>query len=329
MNDSRSGAVSSPHLRRGLLLSAAAMGLIIWLQWSAGSADVRDRQSLQPKLSPRHASGSHVTTPVSVRLPGGTFRMGAMDSGAGDQSPVHRVELPEFLLDSTHVTNRQFARFVKATGHVTTAERRGWSMVFDPESGRWKKTTGAHWRQPIGAESSIAGRDDYPVVQVSWFDASAYASWVGKRLPTEAEYEYAARSGLADSPYPWGRELQPEGRPLANYWQGWFPQTDAGEDGYRGLSPVGAFPANRYGLYDVVGNAWCWCSDWYQADYYAASRQYAPRGPASGEHRVRRGGSWLSAANYGDGLRVSYRDHAAPEEADNQTGIRCAKSLVR
>lgn len=260
------------------------------------------------------------------RIPGGEFTMGGVDPAFPDQRPLHPVRLPSFWFDATLVTNAQFARFVEATDYQTTAERRGWSMVFDRDARAWQRVAGATWRRPFGPESSIVGREDRPVVQVSWFDASAYAVWAGKRLPTEAEYEFAARSGLIDCDYPWGRDLNPAGRPTANYWQGRFPEADAAEDGFTGPSPVRAFPPTRYGLSDMAGNVWCWCSDWYDAQYYAGSRRHAPRGPADGRERVRRGGSWLSAVHYGDGLRVYYRGHGMPDEATNDVGFRCARN---
>ena len=260
------------------------------------------------------------------RIPAGEFVMGGVDPSFPDQRPLHRVRLPAFWLDATPVTNAQFAQFVEATDYQTTAQRRGWSSVFDPASKTWRRVANASWRRPLGPDSSIVGRERQPVVQVSWLDASAYAAWAGKRLPTEAEYEYAARSGLVDCDYPWGRDLNPDGRPAANYWQGRFPQADAGEDGYVGLAPVDAFPPTRYGLSDMVGNVWCWCSDWYGPEYYGESSGRQPRGPAEGHERVRRGGCWRSATHYGDGLRVYHRGHGPPHEATNDVGFRCARS---
>lgn len=309
-----------PRRRRRLLivLGLAAVGLALWFNRRHPTG-----LSEQPAARP-------VALPTAmVTLPAGEFIMGADLGGFADQRPAHVVAIPSFQLDGTPVTNRQFARFVQQTGHVTTAQRRGWSLVFDTEAAAWRRVDQADWQHPSGPNSSIAGRQHYPVVQVSWFDASAYAAWAGKRLPTEAEYEYAARGGLADCDYPWGRELKPGGSCQANFWQGWFPLADAAQDGFAGLSPVDAFPPNRYGLHDMAGNVRCWCADWYAPDYYARNENFAPTGPIRGEHRVRRGGSWLSAANYGDALKVAYRDHAPPDEATNHTGFRCAASTDR
>lgn len=276
------------------------------------------------------------TSPVAIRvaggmarLPGGRFAMGSPDATDRDQRPVHQVALPGVWLDTREVTNRHFAQFVELTKHKTTAERRGRSLVFDPALGTWKEVAGASWRHPRSAEDSLVGKEDYPVVHVSWYDAAAFAAWAGKRLPTEAEYEYAARAGLSDCLYPWGRELAPDGFRRANGWQGWYPQEDRGHDRSKGLSRVGAYPPNRWGLYDMAGNVWCWCADWYAADYYGQSASRNPTGPSNGLERVRRGGSWLSSANHDGALLVAHRDHAPPETTTNHTGFRCARDAER
>ncbi len=263
-----------------------------------------------------------------VRLRGGPFDMGNPRPAEADQRPIHRVQLDPFWLDATPVTNRQFRKFVEQTQFKTSAQRRGRSLVFDRETGSWREMPGAEWTHPDGPDSSLAGKEDYPVVQVSWFDAVVYAAWAGKRLPTEAEYEYAARGGLSDCPYPWGRELTPAGEYLANFRQGGLPQRDHGADGFRSRSPVRNFPANRWGFFDMAGNVWNWCADWYASDYYGQSLPPNPRGPTSGPGRVRRGGSWLSTANLNGSLRVGHRDHASPGEATNHTGFRCARSIA-
>ncbi len=206
------------------------------------------------------------------------------DASAGDVQPAHEVSLPDFHLDVQEVTYRQFADFVAATGHRTLAERKGKAWVFDPRKRSWVETAGASWRQPDG-QTAVNDLPDLPVVQVSWFDASAYARWAGKRLPTEAEWEHAARGGLTDSDYPWGREPMPQGRYEANFWQGWFPDQDLGADGFSGPAPVRSFRSNRYGVYDMAGNVWEWCADWYAADYYQYGPQKNPTGPARNHAR--------------------------------------------
>jgi sulfatase modifying factor 1 len=262
-----------------------------------------------------------------VRLAGGEFLMGTPRPSPDDQRPVHRVELAPFWIDATHVTNDQFAEFVADTGHRTTAEERGWSLTFNRDAGSWDETPGVNWQHPTGKDSSLAGKENYPVVHVSWFDAVAYAAWAKKRLPTEAEYEFAARGGLNDAPYTWGRELTPGNQLSANYWQGKFPLINLQQDGYLEVSPTRKFPANRYGLYDMAGNVCSWCSDWYAADAYGLHLKANPVGPDSGSERVLRGGSWHSTAEKGAGLHVGDRDHAQPDETSSRIGFRCARDV--
>ena len=271
-----------------------------------------------------------------VWIPGGEFSMGCLDprdlphggpDAMADARPIHRVRVDGFWIDRVEVTNDQFAAFVQATGYVTVAERTptaaefpgapaenlvAGSVVFTPPSQPvpldnhyrwWSYVKGACWRHPEGPSTSIEGRGSYPVVHVAYEDAEAYARWAGKRLPTEAEWEFAARGGLAGQPYAWGDAFQPDGRWMANTWQGQFPLKDTTEDGFAGIAPVAQFPPNGYGLHDMAGNVWEWCSDWYRPDGYvpiAAEGGVAhnPRGPSSSfdpaepgqAKRVHRGG---------------------------------------
>ncbi len=255
-------------------------------------------------------------------IKGGMFRMGAND-GTPHEAPVHPVTVKAFWMDKREVTVAEFARFVRATGYKTEAEKFGWSGMFDVRARGWAKADGANWQHPDGPLSQA--RPDEPVTQVSWNDAVAYAKWAGKRLPTEAEWEYAARGGLAGKTYAWGDAKRPRGRPVANWWQGDFPQKNTGEDGYVGRAPAGRFPPNGYGLYDMSANVWEWCADWYDASYYAKSPRANPRGPANGQERVLRSGSWLCADNFCTNYRVAGRSHATPDSGLNNLGFRCAR----
>ncbi len=257
-----------------------------------------------------------------VRIPGGRFAMGAAH-GAPYEGPVHEVELGPFWLDRTEVTVAAFARFVDATGYRTDAERIGWSGVFDLAHGEWGRVDGADWRHPEGPGSTADPAE--PVVQVSWSDAARFAAWAGKRLPTEAEWERAARGGLAGKTYAWGDDLRPGGRYVANFWQGRFPARNEGADGFVRRAPVARFPPNGYGLYDVAGNVWQWVADWWDPSYYAASPTRDPRGPAAGSERVIRGGSWMCAENYCRGYRVAARSHTPPDSGLDNLGFRCAR----
>jgi formylglycine-generating enzyme required for sulfatase activity len=253
---------------------------------------------------------------------GGRFLMGT-DDALPVEAPVHQVLVKDFWIDPHTVTVVEFAQFVEATGYKTESETLGWSGVFDVEAGSWKKVNGANWLHPEGPSSSASVRE--PVTQVSWNDAAAYATWAKKRLPTEAEFEYAARGGLTEKKYAWGNELSPQGRYQANWWQGHFPDRNTGADGFMGRAPVGSFPANGYGLYDMTGNVWEWCADRFSEDYYRVSPAANPQGPNSGEDRVIRGGSWLCSDNYCTGYRVAARNHTAPDTGLNNLGFRCVR----
>ncbi len=302
------------------------------------------------------------TPPKMVRVPGGTFIMGRND-GPEDERPAHEVTVAPFDMDETEVTNSQFAAFVKATGYITVAEQtpdakkypdapkeklvagsavfypceasfdpRSWGTPFPPW---WRYVPQADWRRPEGKGTNLKGRGNYPVVQICYEDALAYAKWAGKRLPTEAEWEYAARGGLVEKPFCWGEARNGEGgKWYANAFQGKFPQEDTGADGFKGLAPVKQFPANGFGLYDMSGNAWEWCSDWYSPQYYAESPRENPKGPehglaydADGAQRVRRGGSFLCDDSYCKRYLPSARDKNPADSAANHTGFRCVKDV--
>ncbi|MFI6737573.1 formylglycine-generating enzyme family protein [Nonomuraea sp. NPDC050451] len=277
-----------------------------------------------------------------ARLPGGRFRMGS-DGAEGfpsdGEGPVRTVELSPFLIDRCAVTNDDFSGFVAETGYVTETERIGWSYVFVRFLNRelrrisprpevtpwWAAVRGADWRHPEGPGSGLDDRGDHPVVHVSWHDADAYARWAGKRLPTEAEWEYAARGGHDQRRYPWGDELTPGGRHMANIWQGRFPVTNTAEDGYAGTAPAHAFPPNDFGLHNMAGNVWEWCADWWGTDHPAQERN--PVGPRSGTDRVTRGGSYLCHDSYCNRYRVAARSHNTPDSSGGNTGFRCARDL--
>ncbi len=280
-----------------------------------------DRSGAAPPTTAPATTAPATADDGAVSIPGGTFWMGTND-GFAYEGPAHEVTVKPFKLDRHEVTVAQFARFVAATGYKTEAEGFGWSGVFDIAKREWIKGDGADWRRPEGPGSKA--RDDEPVCQVSWNDAAAYAKWAGKRLPTEAEWEYAARGGLKHKTYAWGDDLRPGGKVVANWWQGLFPEKDTGEDGFRNRAPIGSFAANGYGLLDMSGNVWEWCADWYADDYYRTSPKENPTGPATGENRTIRGGSWMCSENYCNNYRVAGRSKTTPDTALNNLGFRCA-----
>ncbi len=278
-----------------------------------------------------------------VELPGGSFLMGT-DSDEGfpedGEGPVREVTVDSFRIDKTTVTNSEFSEFIQATGYKTEAERFGWSFVFHlflppklkkkdlespPQTPWWKAVEGAYWRRPEGPDSSIANRMDHPVVHVSWNDARAYCKWAGKRLPTEAEWEYAARGGLKQNTFPWGNELRPNGAHHCNIWQGDFPDTNTEEDGYAGTAPVHRFPANGYGLYQVAGNVWEWCRDWFSATYPMLKISDNPGGPDDGSAKTIRGGSYLCHHSYCNRYRVAARTANTPDSSTGNMGFRCVQ----
>lgn len=304
-----------------------------------------------------------------VFIPGGTFEMGAdNDQASPDEFPKHRVQVSSFFMDVTEVTNAAFRKFVEATGYITTAEKKpDWeelkkslppgsqkpadsimvaaSLVFKPGKGPvdlndysqwWNWVAGASWKHPQGPGSDINGKDNYPVVHVSWDDAMAYCKWAGKRLPTEAEWEFAARGGLVNNIYPWGNEPVNAGMPKCNSWEGKFPYLNEKKDGFIKSAPVRSYLPNSYGLYDMAGNVWEWCSDWYNADYYSTLKGQLtinPHGPATSNDpqdpyapkRSLRGGSFLCNEAYCTGYRVARRMKSSPDTGLEHTGFRCAR----
>ncbi|WP_058185757.1 formylglycine-generating enzyme family protein [Terracidiphilus gabretensis] len=301
-------------------------------------------------------------------IPGGEFSMGAQGmagmnevgmNATRDSSPIHRTYVDGFYIDKTDVTNAEFTRFVRATGYVTVAERKpdakdypgaspenlvAGSVVFAPPDHPvplnnhfqwWTYIPGANWRHPDGPQSSIIGKDNYPVVHIAYEDAEAYARWAGKRIPTESEWEFAARGGLSGKPYVWGDEFRPKGKWMANTFEGHFPDSNSGDDGYTATSPVEKFPPNGYGLYDMAGNVWQWTSDWYRPDYYtqlaAQGIAYNPLGPTTAydptepghSKKVQRGGSFLCTDQYCSRYMVGTRGKGDVDTGTNHLGFRC------
>jgi formylglycine-generating enzyme required for sulfatase activity len=298
-----------------------------------------------------------------VWIPGGVYWRGNDTASHRDSRPWHQVQVDGFWMDVTTVTNAKFSQFVAATHYVTVAERTpkaedypnvpvenlvAGSAVFSPPRGPvplddhyrwWAYVHGASWRHPEGVASDLKGRESHPVVHVAFEDALAYCKWAGKRLPTEAEFELAARGGLDRNRYAWGNELRPDGKWMANIWQGRFPIENTREDGFRATAPVGTFAANRFGLSDMAGNVWQWCSDWYRHDYYgtlAKRPQPAgnPQGPSDSvdpaepgvAKRVIRGGSFLCTDQYCTAYEAGARGKTAPDTGANHLGFRCVKS---
>jgi formylglycine-generating enzyme len=336
-----------------------------------GTSDTPGAASSPVSAPPKSAAPGAWTNDM-VWIPGGTFSMGAED-GQADEKPVHQVSVDGFWMDKTEVTNEQFEKFVRATGYITISERKPnpqdfpgvpeenlvpGSIVFLPPSLAdinreradgglepvtefpmnnhfiwWTYGRGANWRHPEGADSDIRGREKHPAVHIAWDDAVAYCKWAGKRLPTEAEWEYAARGRLDRKPYLWGDERTPNGKWLANVWQGRFPNENTLEDGFRGTAPVASFPPNGCGLYDMAGNVWEWCADWYLPDYYAHSPAKNPPGPDTSYDpnepnvmkRVQRGGSFLCADVYSTGYKPAYRMKNSPDTGMQHVGFRCVK----
>ncbi len=356
-----SGAV----LASGLILLAVCDSSL-----AAHAGDSTNSASFGPTI-PNRAISPRTAPPGMVWISGGEFSMGAHDppdmdevgmKATKDARPIHRVYVDGFFMDKTDVTNAEFAKFVKATGYVTVAERKpraedfpgappenlvAGSVVFSPPDHAvsldnhyqwWSYVHGANWRHPTGPKSNIIGKENYPVVQIAYEDAQAYAKWAGKRLPTEAEWEFAARGGLAGKPFVWGSQFRPNGKWMANTFQGNFPNHDSGADGHIGIAAVAQYPANGYGLYDMAGNVWQWTSDWYRPDYYqqlAAAGGVArnPTGPASSydpdeptePKKVHRGGSFLCTDQYCSRYIVGTRGKGEVSTGTNHLGFRCVQ----
>jgi formylglycine-generating enzyme required for sulfatase activity len=317
-----------------------------------------------PRVNATPAPGT--APPGMIWVPGGTFCMGCENCGMPDALPMHLVEVDGFWMDRTPVTNADFERFVKATSYVTVAERPldpkdfpgvpkdklvPGSAIFVPTSTPvpldnplqwWRYTPGANWKHPAGPGSDLNGLADHPVVHVAFEDAVMYARWAGKRFPNEAEFEFAARGGLDRQKYPWGNEMNPGGKAAANTWQGRFPAKDQGDDGYLGTSPVTAFPPNGFNLYDMGGNVWQWCVDWYRPDAYAAaappdtvvrnpqgpSDSFDPQEPGAAK-RVTRGGSYLCTDQYCARYLVGSRGKSELSSGASNLGFRLVQSVTR
>ncbi|TFG76033.1 MAG: formylglycine-generating enzyme family protein [Thermodesulfobacteriales bacterium] len=330
--------------------------LLILLFFSCSKSDNKTEDQLNASMVP---------------IPEADFMMGGDDELTHpDELPRHRVLLDPFWMDETEVTNAQFEKFVKDNKYVTTAEQKpDWeelkkqlpegvpkpddsvlvpgSLVFNSPGKDvdlnnfyqwWVWVPGASWQHPLGTGSGLKGLDDHPVIHISWFDADEYCKWAGKRLPTEAEWEWAARGGLENQPYSWGDERIDEGNPKANTWEGKFPNSNTGKDGFIVTAPVKSFPPNKYGLYDIAGNVWEWTSDWYRSDYYEMSNKPEgiknPPGPEDSldpvepyaKKKVQRGGSFLCNESYCSGYRVAFRQKASPDTGLSHSGFRCVKN---
>jgi formylglycine-generating enzyme required for sulfatase activity len=345
------------------------LAAVLWFAQSRRATEIPSATTFQPTVI-NTAPAPAAAPDGMVWIPGGEFSMGAneppdMDDvgmkATQDARPIHRVHVDGFFMDTTVVTNAQFAAFVQATGYVTVAERKprpedfpgappenlvAGSVVFAPPSHPvpleshfrwWTYEPGANWRHPLGPNSDLAGKDDHPVVHVAYEDAEAYAKWAGKRLPTEAEWEFAARGGTSGEPFVWGSEFRPHGKWMGNTHQGHFPDSDTGEDGFIGIAAIAQYPPNQYGLYDMAGNVWQWTSDWYRPEYYGtlagAGVARNPRGPETSfdpsepgeKKKVHRGGSYLCTDQYCSRYIVGTRGKGEPNTGTNHLGFRLVK----
>ncbi len=342
--------MKNPILASLILMMTLGALVVAFMTSGARVADTASNTTEAPSsTAPKIETSDDPRLAGMVFIPGGTFSMGDVN-GEPDEFPPHSVRVDAFWMDATEVTNAEFKRFVDATGYVTTAEQppklrslkpgsasaevtilpemnKPGSICslqlksrndIDPEKGAyswWQYMPGANWKHPEGPDSSIEDRMNHPVVHVSWLDVQEYCKWAGKRLPTEAEWEYAARGGMKEQTYPWGSQRNPDGEWKHNIWQGEFPVEDTGQDGFTRTAPVKSFQANGYGLFEMSGNVWEWCADYYQPEYYAVSPKDNPPGPESSFDpmdpdvikRVQRGGSFMCSEQYCVGYRVSAR----------------------
>jgi len=368
-SNNKSGDTNITNIKVNNAISCTPNGLTVadsTLYMQGGGSDFQ-----VSKINPVQYKGAIPTG--MVWIPGGEFSMGGVnpvgmqDGGhesMNDARPVHRVVVKDFFMDATEVTNKEFAAFVKATGYITVVEKKptkeefpdapeenlvAGSVVFTPAAVTnlsdhlqwWNYVRGADWKHPSGPGSDLKGKDDYPVVHVAWEDAEAYAKWAAKRLPTEAEWEFAARGGKSGELYTWGNQIKPDGKWMANIYEGKFPESDIGADGYAGIAPVKQFPANAYGLFDMSGNVWEWCNDWYRSDYYqrvsssgiannpqGPNDSYDPMEPGA-KKKVQRGGSFLCTDQYCTRYMVGTRGKEEYRSATNHVGFRCVKDILK
>ena len=318
-NDSR-----KPVAAVGATLAIGAVALAA-LYWAGKSKLGLPPAAIQAAARDTPAEPAN-TTPGSMRLvPAGRFLRGSDKAASADARPAHAVTLAAYSIDAYEVTNREFASFVDATGYRTIAERLGYSYVFRPEHSNWQKVAGADWRHPQGPDDSLLTKPYFPVVHVCWFDAKAYARWAGKRLPSEAEWERAARGNLHDMQFPWGNEELDAGRRRANYWRSGVQPNDI--TGPPRIQAVGKYAPNNLGLYDFAGNVWEWCGDWYAADEYQRAASDNPHGPETGTERVARGGSWVGSSDGPIEIMVHHRGHFPPEFSASHLGFRCVQDV--